>query len=71
MQHITLTPAQLTQAQMQGTVKLDEFELCTLPMPDGTWKYILSAWPSGQVVRVTYAEHGLDAALNALNEGEQ
>jgi hypothetical protein len=72
MNTIKITPAQLTQAQVRGSAVLEGgFELCAISMPDGTWKYILSAWPLGQVVRVVYAERGLDAALNALNEGEQ
>ena len=63
---ITLTPAQLTRAQMGAHVPLNTGEtLVAVDLDDG-WKYILLV--DGIVASVHYAAHGLEAALAALNE---
>jgi hypothetical protein len=66
---ITLTPAQLTLAQMGKMVDLNTGEtLCAIPVRDG-WKYLASF--EGQVAIVRYAADGLEAALWALNASEE
>ena len=66
---ITLTPAQLTQAQMGQEVPLNTGEtLCAVPVRDG-WKYFV-CW-GNQTGLIRYAGHGLDAALWALNASEE
>ncbi len=66
---ITLTPAQLSQAQMGHEVELSTGEtLCAVPVSDG-WKYLVAF--EGQVGLVRYAGPGLDAALWALNASEE
>jgi len=67
---ITLTPAQLTRAQLGQDQTLNTGEtLCAVPLDDGTWKYILSF--EGVCFLVRYAKPGLDAALWALNASEE
>lgn len=69
MQTITLTPAQLTQAQMGKEIMLNTGEtLCAVPVRDG-WKYLVSF--EGQVGLIVYADNGIDAALTALNAPEE
>ncbi len=66
---ITLTPAQLTKAQMGQEVTLNTGEtLCAVPLRDG-WKYFV-CW-AGQTGLIRYAGRGLDAALWALNASEE
>ena len=66
---ITLTPAQLTKAQMGKEVAINTEEtLCAVPVKDG-WKYIVSY--EGQAGLIRYADNGLDAALWALNASEE
>lgn len=66
---ITLTPAQLTQAQMGHEVELNTGEtLCAIPCGDG-WKYLISC--AGQTGMVRYAGHGLEAAMWALNASDE
>lgn len=66
---ITLTPAQLTQAQMGQEVPLNTGEsLRALPYGDG-WKYFV-CWEN-QTGLIRYANNGLDAALSALNASEE
>jgi hypothetical protein len=66
---ITLTPAQLTKAQMGHDVELNTGEtLCAVLVQDG-WKYIVSY--EGQVGLIRYADNGLDAAIWALNASEE
>lgn len=66
---ITLTPAQLTKAQMGHEIELNTGEtLCAVPVRDG-WKYFV-CW-GGQTGLIRYADHGLDAAIWALNASEE
>jgi len=73
MKNITLTVAQLTQAQMGKEVNLDTGEtLCAIPVITlgvTGWKYILTF--GGQVGLIRYANNGLDAAVWALNASEE
>jgi hypothetical protein len=67
---ITLTPAQLTRAQLGQEQNLNTGEtLCAIPLNDGAWKYIVAF--EGQVGLIRYAKPGLDAALWALNASEE
>jgi hypothetical protein len=67
---ITLTPVQLTRAQLGQDQDLNTGEtLCAVPLDDGTWKYIVAF--EGQVGLIRYAKPGLDAALWALNATEE
>jgi hypothetical protein len=69
MKTITLTPAQLTSAQMGVEQPLNTGEtLCAVPLSDGTWKYLVCF--EGVVGLVRYAPAGLEAALWALNASE-
>ncbi len=69
MKTITLTPAQLTRAQMGKEQLLNTGEtLCAIPMRDGTWKYLVCF--QGVVGLVRYAPAGLAAATWALNATE-
>jgi hypothetical protein len=66
---ITLTPTQLTLAQMGKEVELNTGEtLCAIPVSDG-WKYLVAF--EGQVGLIRYANNGLEAALWALNASEE
>jgi hypothetical protein len=66
---ITLTPAQLTNAQIGQEVELNTGEtLCAIPVSDG-WKYLVAF--EGQVGLIRYANNGLDSALWALNASEE
>jgi hypothetical protein len=67
--NITLTPAQLTLAQMGKEISLNTGEsLCAVPVSDG-WKYLVAF--EGQVGHICYAGDGLDAALWTLNASEE
>jgi hypothetical protein len=67
---ITLTPVQLTRAQLGQDQDLNTGEtLCAVPLDDGTWKYIVAF--EGVCGLIRYAKPGLDAALWALNANEQ
>ncbi|CAB5224223.1 hypothetical protein UFOVP393_42 [uncultured Caudovirales phage] len=69
MQAITLTPVQLTKAQMGHAVPLNTGEtLCAVPVGDG-WKYFV-CWEN-QTGLIRYAPEGLNAALWALNASEE
>jgi hypothetical protein len=70
--NITLTPAQLTLAQMGREVQLTaDDSLIAMPVPGSTneWRYLLG-W-QGVVYRIRYAGPGLDAALWALNASDE
>lgn len=64
----TLTPAQLTRAQLSAEITLNTGEtLFAIPLVDG-WKYVLAY--GGTCCDVRYAGHGIDAAIEAINAGE-
>lgn len=66
---ITLTPLELTFAQMGKEVTLNKgVTLRARPLSDG-WKYFV-CW-GGHVRFIRYAGEGLDAALWALNASEE
>jgi len=66
---VTLTPDQLSLAQMGEEVTLHTgHTLCALPVEDG-WKYLLS-W-KGVVGVIRYAPQGMESAEWALNASEK
>lgn len=70
--NISLTPAQLTLAQMGHEVQLNTNEsLIAMPVPGPKteWRYLLGY--EGVVCRIRYAGPGLAAALWALNASDE
>jgi len=64
----TLTPAQLTRAQLSAEITLNTGETLTaVPLVDG-WKYVLAY--DGICRDVCYAGRGIDAAIEAINAGD-
>ena len=69
---ITLTPAQLTLAQMGKEVVLNTTETLVAMRPPGPqieWRYLIVF--DGVVCLIRYAGEGLDAALWALNATQE
>lgn len=69
---ITLTPGQLTLAQMGKEVTLNTGETLIamrVPGPKAEWRYLLGY--NGVIGLIRYAGEGLDAALWALNASQE
>jgi hypothetical protein len=68
MKTVTLTPGQLTLAQMGKEIILNTGEsliAMRVPGPKVEWRYLLGR--DGVIGHVRYAGEGLDAALRAIN----
>jgi len=61
----TLTPAQLTRAQLGEDVTLNTGETLTASPNREGWKYFVAF--DGMVGLIVYAPNGIDAAIDAIN----
>ena len=70
MSTITLTPAQLTLAQMGKEVTLNRgVRMSAIRLRDG-WKYVVASEEEYLLLKICYAGEGLEEARRALNEEE-